>query len=299
MPPPTLTLRCGLEFSYHSPAPTPATFLITPRLDPDQHLLHQNLLITPTLPHTHAKDSHGNSILRLTIPANQVTILHHDSFLTLPATPEHLSRVDGPHLVQDLPLDILRYTLPSRYCDSDRLSQFALSTFGSLSPGLSTVQSIVDWTHSNIQYRWGTGSPHTAASEIISQRSGVCRDFAHVAIALCRCFNIPSRYVTGYVPDIAFQDPGDPMDFHAYFQVYLAHRWQTFDARFNASRIGRVHIGVGLDAVDGAFANLFGPASMTQFNVWAYQIDPSITTPHSPIDLSQRLCGTPELKLPK
>ena len=118
------------------------------------------------------------------------------------------------------------------------------------------------------------------------------------AVALCRCFNIPARYVTGYVPDVAFQDPGTPMDFHAYFQVYIGHRWQTFDARFNVARVGRVHISHGLDAVDAAFSTLYGAAKLTAFNVWAYQIDPREVSLDEPVDLSKRLDGTPELRLP-
>ena len=164
--------------------------------------------------------------------------------------------------------------------------------------GLPRVQAICDWVHRNIKYRYGSGSPYTAASEIIAQGFGVCRDFAHTAIALSRCFNIPTRYVTGYVSDVAFRDNGSPMDFHAYMQVYVGHRWQTFDARFNVPRVGRIKIACGLDAVDGAFSTIYGAARLAWFQVWTYQIDPAEVRLGDPIDLTKRLCGTPQLLSP-
>jgi len=197
-----------------------------------------------------------------------------------------------------VPGQFLRYTLPSRYCDSDRLMAFATRQFGNYPEGLPRVQAICDWVHNNIEYRWGSGSPHTAASEILAQGYGVCRDFAHLAVALSRCFNIPTRYVTGYVPDVGCWDPGSPMDFHAYMQVYVGHRWYTFDARFNVPRIGRINIACGQDAVDGAFSTLFGLATLSWFQVWAYQVDPAEVNPGDPIDMTKRLDGTPTLRYP-
>jgi transglutaminase-like putative cysteine protease len=217
----------------------------------------------------------------------------------VPAVPENYGASDGVVPVAELPANLLRYTLPSRYCDSDKLLNFAFQHFGQVPHGLERVQAICDWVHQNIEYRWGAGSPHTSASEIIQQRFGVCRDFAHTAIALCRTFNLPARYVTGYVPDVGYLDPGTPMDFHAYFQVYLGGRWQTFDARFNVPRIGRIRIACGLDAVDGAFSTLYGAASLVGFQVWGYQVDPDEVKLGDPVDLSKRLCGTPELRFPK
>ena len=193
----------------------------------------------------------------------------------MPSVREDFGAVDEPVPVDELSPDLLRYTLPSRYCDSDRLMDFAFEKFGTVPHGLRRVQAICDWVHKNIEYRFGSGSPYTAASEIIAQGFGVCRDFAHCAVALSRCFNIPTRYVTGYVPDVACYDPGTPMDFHAYMEVYINHRWHTFDARFNVPRIGRIKIACGLDAVDGAFSTLYGAATLSTFFVWAYQVDPA------------------------
>jgi transglutaminase-like putative cysteine protease len=137
-----------------------------------------------------------------------------------------------------------------------------------------------------------SGRSDLSASEVIERRFGVCRDFAHAAIALCRAFNLPARYVTGHLPDIGYVDPGTPMDFHAYCEVYLGQEWLTFDPRFNVPRIGRVKVAHGSDAVDGAFATIYGEAKLTHFEVWAYQVNPQQVSVGDPIDLSKRLDGT-------
>jgi transglutaminase-like putative cysteine protease len=192
--------------------------------------------------------------------------------------------------------EILRYTLPSRYCDSDRLMDFAFKHFGQVPHGLQRVRAICNWIHENVEYRWGGGDRHVSASDVVSNQYGVCRDFAHLLIALCRCFNIPARYVTGHVPDVGCFDPGTPMDFHGYAQVYLGNRWNTFDARFNTARIGRVHIACGLDAVECAFSTLYGAATLSWFNVWNYQVDPAVVKIGDPVDLQKRLDGTPQVR---
>jgi transglutaminase-like putative cysteine protease len=292
-----ITLRCGLEFTYAAFAPTPMILLVQPRLDPWQRLDAEQFALSSEVICKESEDMHGNIVRHLVLPPGQTTI-RHDAFVSVPSLPENYGAVDGAVPVAELSAELLRYTLPSRYCDSDRLMDFAFQKFGEVPHGLARVQAICDWVHHNIEYRFGSGSPYTAASEIIAQGFGVCRDFAHTAIALCRCFNIPARYVTGYVPDVAFDDPGSPMDFHAYMQVYVGNRWQTFDARFNVPRIGRVKIACGLDAVDGAFSTVFGAASLTWFNVWAYQVDPAEVKLGDPIDMTKRLCGTTQLRFP-
>jgi transglutaminase-like putative cysteine protease len=198
--------------------------------------------------------------------------------------------------VYEIPHALLRYTLPSRYCDSDKLMDFAWQTFGGIDLGLERVMAICDWVHRNIEYRYGSGRADLSASEVVGRRYGVCRDFAHVVIALCRAFNLPARYVTGHLPDIGCVDPGSPMDFHAYAEVYLGHRWYTVDARYNVPRIGRIKLGHSVDAVDGAFSTIYGEASLQYFLVWAYQVHPQAVSLGDPIDLSKRLDGTPELR---
>ncbi len=198
-----------------------------------------------------------------------------------------------------LPSDLLRSTLPSRYCDSDKLLNFAWNNFGQIEHGLPRVQAICDWsstTTSNTASRPG-GREHLSASEVIERRYGVCRDFAHAAIALCRAFNLPARYVTGHLPDIGYIDPGTPMDFHAYSEVYLGGEWLTFDPRYNVPRIGRVKVAHGADAVDGAFATIYGEAKLAHFEIWAYQVNPLQVSVGDPVDLSKRLDGTLAINL--
>jgi len=292
-----LTIRCGLDFAYDASARTPIVLLLQPRLDPSQRIEKQQLSFRPDVSVHEYEDLHGNIVRRLDLPPGRSAI-RHDAFVSVPSLPENYDGIGWPTPVSELSHDLLRYTLPSRYCDSDRLMDFAFQQFGQITHGLPRVQAICDWVHYNVEYRWGAGSPFTSASEIVAQRFGVCRDFAHTVIALCRCFNLPARYVTGYVPDVAFFDPGSPMDFHAYTEVYLGGRWHTFDARFNTPRTGRIKIACGMDAVDGAFSTLYGAASLALFQVWAYQVDPQEVDLGDPIDLSKRLCGTTQLRFP-
>jgi len=292
--PQELTIRCGLAFTYQATAWTPAILIIQPRLAPWQRKVKEQMTISTSMAVQTYEDWHGNIVQRFSLPPGSTTI-RHDIFIGVPVTTDDHWLIDQPVPVAEVPPQYLRYTLPSRYCDSDRLMTFAAQQFGGFPEGLPRVQAICDWVHRNIQYRWGSGSPQTAASEILAQGFGVCRDFAHLAVALSRCFNVPTRYVTGYVPDVGCWDPGSLMDFHAYMQVYVGHRWYTFDARFNEPRI---NIACGLDAVDGAFSTLFGPANLSWFQVWAYQVDPAEVNLGDPIDMGKRLDGTPTLRYP-
>jgi transglutaminase-like putative cysteine protease len=162
---------------------------------------------------------------------------------------------------------VLVYTLPSRYCLSDALSNAAWDLFGSAEPGWARVQAVCDWIHANIRYGQQS-TPLTTALDVYEARGGVCRDFAHLGVTLCRALNFPARYVFGYMPDIGIPPPHPPMDFHAWFEVYLADRWWTFDARFNTPRIGRIPIGRGRDAVDVAMMTTYGPAQFQEMRVW-------------------------------
>jgi transglutaminase-like putative cysteine protease len=173
---------------------------------------------------------------------------------------------------------------------------FAASQFGALINGVDRVIAICNWVHHNIRYVTGSGRPDISASEILARGYGVCRDFAHVAITLCRSVNIPARYVTGHLPDVGCYDPGSPMDFHAYMEVFLDGEWCPFDPRFNTPRIGRIKIAHGLDAADCAFSTTFGEARLASIQVWAYQVDPHRVSIGDPIDLSLRLDGTPQIR---
>jgi transglutaminase-like putative cysteine protease len=291
-----ITIRAGCRIAYEVSVPTPVVLMVRPALS-DKFLVEaETFSITPRLLQESFDDAHGNRLCRTVFQPGPNEI-RHDSIVAISSQFDSEPREAGTIPLDQLPADYLRYTLPSRYCDSDKLLDFAWQHFGHLPNGLSRVRAISDWTKKNIEYRFGSGRPDLSASDIIDRGFGVCRDFAHVGIALCRAFNIPARYVTGHLPDIGIFDTGAPMDFHAYFEAYLGHEWCTFDPRHNIPRIGRVKVGHGLDAVDGAFTTIYGQAILTYFEVWAYQIDPTEVSISDPVDRSKRLDGTPTLIL--
>jgi transglutaminase-like putative cysteine protease len=290
-----LTVRVGCHIVYETAAPTAILLVLKPRHDDKQTVLQQQLTFTPHLPFFHFEDAHGNLTDRAVLQPGE-NVIHHDALVSVSSLPDNPEPTGPPTPVYQLPPETLRYTLPSRYCDSDKLLNFAWNQFGQIQNGFDRVQAICDWVHNNIQYRFGAGSSVISASEVVLQRFGVCRDFAHVAIALCRAFNLPARYVTGHLPDIGRVDPGTPMDFHAYFEVFLGQHWSTFDARFNVPRIGRVKVAQGLDAVDGAFSTIYGEVQFKWFEVWAYQVDPARVAIGDPIDMSKRLDGAVKVR---
>ena len=173
----------------------------------------------------------------------------------------------------DLPSDTLLYTLPSRYCLSDQLNDTAWALFGSVPPGWSRVQAVCDWVHGEVTFGYGRPAPTRRRSTSSQTRTGVCRDFTHLAITFCRALNIPARYVFGYLPDIDVPPPPDPMDFCAWMQVWLGDRWWTFDPRNNQARSGRVVIGWGRDAADVAMVTTYGGPRLDRMEVWADLVD--------------------------
>jgi transglutaminase-like putative cysteine protease len=291
------TVRVGCHLTYYSQMRMPLMVLVRPQADERQLILSEEFVTDPSIEFTEFEDLYGNVVLRGQAGPGIIEI-HHDALVSIPCAPDNHGMKDGLRPLPELPGNLLRYTLPSRYCDSDKLIQFAWNQFGSITDGLERVQAICNWVHDKIEYRFGSGDATLSASEVLARRYGVCRDFAHVAIALCRAVNLPARYVTGHLPDIGFVDPGSPMDFHAYFEVYIGNRWYTYDARYNVPRIGRVKVAHGLDAVDTAFSTCYGPCQLTSFTVWAYQVDPQEVKVGDPIDLTKRLDGTMEVRLP-
>ncbi len=291
-----ITIRVGCKVAYQTFAPTPVLFLLRPRLEDKVLVMQEKLTFGIGQPSHEFQDAHGNFTYRsLLMPGHNE--ISHDALVAVRSAPDSRNVPANILPVNELPADLLRYILPSRYCDSDKLLAFAWNNFGHIPNGLPRVQAICDWVHNNIEYRYMSGRPDLSASEVIARRYGVCRDFAHAGVALCRACNLPARYVTGHLPDIGYVDPGSPMDFHAYFEVYLGQEWFTFDPRFNVPRIGRVKVAHGLDAVDGAFATIYGEARLVFFEAWAYQVDPKQVSVGDPIDLSKRLDGTTVVRL--
>ena len=174
--------------------------------------------------------------------------------------------------VQDLPEETLVFLLGSRYCDTDRLSQTAWDLFGKSPPGWGRVQAICDFVHRHVSFGYEYARSTRTAGETLHEGIGVCRDYAHLAIAFCRCMNIPARYCTGYLSDIGLPPPYSTMDFAAWLEVYLGGHWHTFDARNNTPRIGRILIARGRDAADVAIVHTFGPNTLASFKVWTDEV---------------------------
>ena len=291
-----LTVRIGCNIAYETSVPTPVLFVLRPRLEGKVLVIQEKLSFGIGLPSYEFQDTHGNITYRSMLMPGRNEI-RHDALVAVSSLADSRDVQGALVPVEQLSSDLLRYTLPSRYCDSDKLLNFAWNHFGQITNGLPRVLAISDWVHDNIEYRFGSGRADLSAFEVIERRYGVCRDLAHAAIALCRAFNLPARYVTGHLPDIGYVDPGSPMDFHAYLEVYLGREWFTFDPRYNVPRIGRVKVAHGSDAVDGAFATIYGEAKLAYFEVWAYQVNPQQVSVGDPIDLSKRLDGSQTIRL--
>ena len=222
----------------------------------------------PSVPVDEYADLYGNPVKRLVMPVGDLS-LRYDAVVSVPDEPDPDASAAPQLAVDDIPGELLHFTLPSRYCLSDRLMSMAWELFGDIPPSGARVQAICDWVHGNITFQYGTSNPMTTAVEVLEQRKGVCRDFAHLAITFCRALNVPARYVFGYLPDIYVTPPDSPMDFAAWMEVYLGDRWWTFDPRNNTRRVGRVLIGRGRDALDVAMMTTFGPAAFRSMVVWA------------------------------
>jgi transglutaminase-like putative cysteine protease len=295
MPPPNshptldITVRVGCSLVYEVAGTASVLLNLRPHPGPKHSVLSEALTLGNDLPAEDFVDSHGNCVNRVRL-APGTNCFRHDAIVAVSSQPDNYDLVAGvPQAPEDLPLSLLRYTLPSRYCDSDKLTDFAWEKFGQIEHGMPRVQAISRWIHDNIEYRYMSGRPELSAWDVLKRGYGVCRDFAHIAVALNRTFNLPTRYVTGHLPDIGFPDPDNHMDFHAYAEVYIGGTWFTTDPRFHVQRIGRIKVACGQDAVDGAFSTIYGGASMTFFEVWAYQIARGTVNVGDPIDLRKRL----------
>jgi len=291
--PPTLdiTVRVGCSLVYEVTGTATLLLNLRPRPDRNHVVLAEAMALglNDNLPRDDFADSHGNNVCRVTLAPGR-NLFRHDAIVAVSSQPDNHDHAGGAACMPGvLPPAVLRYTLPSRYCDSDKLSNFAWEKFGHIEHGLPRVQAISQWLHYNIEYRYLSGRSDLSAWDVLQRGYGVCRDFAHLAVALNRTFNLPARYVTGHLADIGFPDPNNHMDFHAYAEVFVGKNWYTTDARFHVPRIGRIKVSCGMDAVDGAFSTIYGGAMLTYFEVWAYQVARGTVGVGDPVDLSLRL----------
>lgn len=270
-----MQIKAGYKLTYSCAAPTPMFLCLNIHPSRRADLLKpQELHFSSGVGAWDYADGFGNTCTRITAPAGETTIstefVIYDSGL-----PEYLPVDAVQHEIRDLPDDVLVYLLGSRYCETDKLSNLAWDTFGQTQPGWPRVQSILDFVHNHIRFDYQTADRTRSAHDAYVQKVGVCRDFAHLALTLCRCMNIPARYCTGYLGDIKVTPSAAPMDFSGWFEVFLGGHWYTADARHNKPRVGRILMATGRDATDVAISTQFGPAILTEFNVISEEVMPT------------------------
>lgn len=267
-----MLIKIGYEIVFESPVAVPMMLMLyTHPSRADTMKKPDQLRIEPDIPVEEFIDSFGNRCGRIVAPAGRLR-LWNDAIVEDNGQPDPVNWNAQQHLVSDLPTETLQYLLSSRYCEVDLLSDIAWNLFGQTPPGWARVQAICDWIHTNIRYGYEYARPTKTASEVYNERAGVCRDFTHLAITFCRCLNIPARYASGYLGDIGVAPLPTPMDFHAWFEVFLNGQWYAFDARHNVRRVGRVLMARGRDAVDVALTTSFGANKLVKFNVWASEV---------------------------
>jgi transglutaminase-like putative cysteine protease len=261
-----MLIRVGYDIEFNLPCETTVLSMLDLHPSREKDLIESNGLQTE--PHTAVSsyiDAFGNRCSRFVAPAGNLR-LFSSALVQDSGEPDAVNWDARECPVGDLPSDVLSYLLNSRYCEVDRFSHLALDLFGHVPPGWGRVQAVCDWVHDKVRFSYATARPTKSALDVFTERVGVCRDFQHLAITFCRALNIPARYATGYLGDIGVPYAG-PMDFSAWFEVYLEDRWWTFDARHNVPRIGRILMAVGRDASDVALTTSFGHANLVKFLV--------------------------------
>jgi transglutaminase-like putative cysteine protease len=267
-----MQIRVGYDLTYSCPQATP--MILTLNVHPSRAsdiIVPDPLCTSPPCSMAGYRDSFDNWCTRIIAPAGEFRVFA-DALVNDSGLPDtvNLGAMQTP--VEALPEETLRFLLGSRYCETDLLSPIAWQLFGNAAGGWARVQAICNFVHNHIQFGYGFARSTKTAWEAYQERAGVCRDFAHLAIAFCRCMNIPARYCTGYLGDIGVPASDAPMDFSGWFEAFLGGQWYTFDARHNTPRIGRVLIARGRDASDVAISTAFGPTFLTRFKVWTEEV---------------------------
>ena len=270
-----MLLRVGYEFVYECVQPTPMVLLLNVHYSRASDVLVADHLVTsPAVPAFAYRDAYGNWCTRLVAPTGEIRL-----------TADGVVRDSGLHdvivpsarqlAVEDLPSETLQFLLPSRYCEADLLTEVAWERFGATPEGWQRVQAICDFVHERVTFGYGYARSTKTAWDTYNERTGVCRDFTHLGIALCRSMNIPARYCTGYLGDIGTEPPYTAGDFSAWFEAYLGGQWYAFDARNNVPRVGRVLKARGRDAADVALTTTFGENTLQSFRVWTDEVSGS------------------------
>ena len=268
----TVKIRVGYELIYDCPQPTPMMLVLNVHYTRASDILVADRVTTdPFVFLADYRDGFGNWCTRLVAPKGQIRI-SSTAVVKDSGEPDIVATYAHQHSIQDLPEESLVFLLGSRYCDTQRLSETAWSLFGRTPPGWARVQAICDFVHNHISFGYEHARDTRTAWEAFNEGRGVCRDYAHLAIAFCRCMNIPARYCSGYLADIGVPPPYGPMDFAGWFEAYLGGRWYTFDPRNNEPRIGRVLMARGRDAIDVAISTTFGPNTLLSFKVWTDEV---------------------------
>jgi transglutaminase-like putative cysteine protease len=268
-----MKLRVGYEMIYEFSQPTPMIMVLGTHFSRASDVIVPDFLtVDPPVPITPYRDSFGNWCSRIVAPAGRMRLaadgIVRDNGVPDPVVPSAIQ-----HAIEDLPAETIVYLLGSRYCETDLLSDIAWKMFENTAPGWPRVQAICDFVHNHIKFDYQHARATRTAHEAFDEGRGVCRDYAHLAIALCRCMNIPARYCTGYLGDMGTPKPWAAGDFAGWFEAYLGGHWHTFDPRNNEPRLGRVLIAQGRDAADVPITQTFGPNTLVSFKVWTDEID--------------------------
>jgi transglutaminase-like putative cysteine protease len=274
----SMQIYVGSEITYRCFQQTPMILTVQVHSSRASDIVASDYLTTdPIVPVSTYCDKFGNWCSRILAPAGDIRVTA-SAVVNDTGQPDLMDWNAEQHEVADLPEDTLVFLLGSRYCETDLLTQAAWDLFSGTLPGWNRVRSICNYVHSHIAFDYQAARCTRTAWEAFNERTGVCRDYAHLAITFCRCMNIPARYCTGYLGDIGMPPPYDIMDFAAWIEVYLGGRWHMFDPRNNVPRIGRVLIARGRDATDVAIATIFGPSSLLGFKVFTYEVAESVPT---------------------
>lgn len=288
-------IRIGFEVTVDCTVQTPFLLALLPHSSYGGRIIgSERIRAEPAVPLQEHLDPFDNRRIRLVAPVGCLT-LWSDCIVEDDGLADPYDWNAGQHEIMELPAETLTYLTASRYCETDELVERAWVLFGETPPGWARVQAICNWVHNHLTFGYHFGRPTKTAVDVMRERTGVCRDFAHLSIALCRAMNIPARYASGYLGDIGVP-PSGAGDFCAWFEAFLDGRWHTFDARYNTPRIGRVLMVRGRDAADVAMLTSFGSYGLEHFRVWTEKVAGKHCD-HDLLDLLRSRPDTPALTL--